>query len=307
MNIDLVHPELRKVVKFIPSIPFHNRLFLAFYNGVMRCLPKAKSGDGVSIFEQPVKQARVRVYRPEGDLSGAAILWIHGGGMISGTAALDDRCCLNYAEKLKLVVISVDYRLAPTHPFPCALDDCVDAWQWLLDNAADLAIDPARIAIAGQSAGGGLAASLAHKIFDQGGRQPAAQALFCPMLDDRTAEQRDRDPIKHRMWNNKNNRAAWSWYLGYDQSETALLPYAVPSRREALSGLPNTWIGVGDIDLFYEENTNYAIRLRQAGVMCQLDVASMAPHAFESLVPDASISREFWNKNYDFLRQKLKL
>ena len=156
MNIELVHPELRKVVKFIPSIPFHNRLFLGLYNGLLKCLPKAKSGDGVTIFEQPLKQARVRVYRPEGQSSGAGLLWIHGGGMIAGTAALDDRCCLNYAKNLKLVVISVDYRLAPAHPFPSALDDCFDAWQWLLDNADDMGIDPARIAIAGQSAGGGL-------------------------------------------------------------------------------------------------------------------------------------------------------
>ena len=127
------------------------------------------------------------------------------------------------------------------------------------------------------------------------------------MLDDRTAEQRDRDPVKHRMWNNKNNRAAWSWYLGRSPSVTALLPYAVPARREALSGLPASWIGVGDIDLFYEEDDRYATRLREAGVSCQLDVAPMAPHAFESLVPDAPMVREFWNKNYDFLRQQLKL
>ena len=220
---------------------------------------------------------------------------------------LDDRCCLNYAKQLKLVVISVDYRLAPAHPFPCALDDCFDAWQWLLNNADDMGIDPARIAIAGQSAGGGLAASLAQRIFDQGGSQPAAQALFCPMLDDRTAERRDRDLIKHRMWNNTNNRAAWSWYLGSSQSETALRPYAVPAKREVLSGLPATWFGVGGIDLFYEEDAHYATRLREAGVSCQLDTVPMAPHGFESLVPDAPIVRKFWANNYDFLRQTLNL
>jgi len=270
----------------------------------LKCLPKAKSGDGVVITEQPLKQGRVRIYRPEGPSSGAGLLWIHGGGMISGTAALDDRCCLNYAKQLKLVVISVDYRLAPAHPFPAALDDCFDAWQWLVNNAEGLGVDPSRIAIAGQSAGGGLAASLAQKILDQGGDQPAAQALFCPMLDDRTAGQSDLDPINHRMWNNKNNRAAWSWYLGSAPSATT---YAVPARREILSGLPATWIGVGDIDLFYAEDRHYAARLNEAGVSCQLEIAPMAPHAFESLVADAPMVREFWNNNYNFLRQQLKL
>jgi acetyl esterase/lipase len=125
------------------------------------------------------------------------LLWVHGGGLISGTAGANDPECSAYARDLKLVVVSVEYRLAPKYPFPAALDDCFETWQWMQQSADKLEINPSRIAISGQSSGGGLTASLAHRIFDEGGIQPAAQALFCPMLDDRTALRHELDIIQH--------------------------------------------------------------------------------------------------------------
>lgn len=272
-----------------------------------KIFPKAKTINGITIDERKLENASVRIYWPEEELSGSALLWIHGGGFIIGNTAMDDRLCATYAQALKLIVVSVEYRLAPKHPFPCAIDDCFKVWQWLLHEAQVLGIDATRIAISGQSAGGGLAASLAQRILDGGGIQPAAQALFCPMLDDRTAARHELDSINHRIWSNKSNRAGWSLYLGHSPGKPEVPQYAVPARREDLAGLPPAWIGIGDIDLFYDEISQYSVRLKEAGVDCQLYVVPMAPHGFEFFVPNASITRDLYNSYYCFIRESLGL
>lgn len=226
---------------------------------------------------------------------------------MTGRAAQDDRICSCFARQLGLVVYSVDYRLAPRHPFPAALDDCLDAWKWVQENAHDHGVDTTRLAIAGQSAGAGLAASLAHKVFDLGGPQPAAVALFSPMLDDRTAARRELDALNHRIWNNRSNRAGWSAYLGQTAGAREQPTYAVPARRGQLAGLPPTWIGIGEIDLFAEESHAYAERLKSAGVPCYLHLAPMAPHAFETISPESSIARKLFADNHRFLRETLQI
>jgi acetyl esterase/lipase len=156
-------------------------------------------------------------------------------------------------------VVSADYRLAPEHPYPAPLDDCLAAWTWLQDNSPARGVDPTRVAIGGQSAGGGLAASLVQRVHDDpGAAQPVAQWLFCPMLDDRTAAERKLDATKHILWNNTSNRMGWRSYLGVEPGAASTPEYAVPSRRADLAGLPPTWIGTGDIELFYDENRAYA-------------------------------------------------
>lgn len=307
MHIEKVHPELRKVIGRIPPIPFHNRFFMSTINCLTALIPRAKSFAGVSVEDKQLQYAGVRIYRPEKNPSGAALFWIHGGGLITGNAAMNDRECAGYARDLGLVVVSVEYRLAPKHPFPAAIDDCYEAWQWLQSAAHTFGVDPARIVISGQSAGGGLSASLVQRIHDEGGIQPAAQALFCPMLDDRTAARRELDPIKHRIWNNTNNRGGWSSYLGHAPGQTDEPPYAVPARRENVSGLPPTWIAVGDIELFYDEACEYAKRLQEAGVVCELYVMPMAPHGFESFVPNAPITRALYHDYCRFLGKSLGL
>ena len=307
MDINKVHPELRQAIGRIPSIPFNNRICLWILNLSARFISNSSTVDSVSIETIQLEHASVRIYRPEGALSGAGLLWIHGGGYITGTAAMNDRECALYADNLKLLVVSVDYRLAPKHPFPAAIDDCFEAWQWLQQSAVTLGIDPARIAVSGQSAGGGLAACLVQRIHDTGETKVAAQALFCPMLDDRTAAREELDAIKHRIWSNKNNRGGWAWYLDQKPGEKQLPPYAAAARREDLAGLPPSWVGVGDIDLFYEEDRNYAQRLNDSGVSCDFYAAPMAPHGFEALVPNASVSRDIFASNYAFLTKALNL
>ena len=307
MDIEQVHPQIRKAIRLIPSLPFHSNLFVRLCNLLLKLAPERKSIEGIVLERKALSHGSVRIYRPLQRLSGAGLLWIHGGGMMTGRAAQDDRFCSALAKKMGLVVFSIDYRLAPRHPFPAALDDCYEAWRWLLGESYYHGVDPTRIAIAGQSAGGGLAASLVQKIFDRDGVQPAALALFCPMLDDRTAVREELDALNHRIWNNKSNRAGWSAYLGKPAGAPEVPLYAVPARRENLTGLAPTWIGVGDIDLFRDEAQEYARRLNAAGVPSQLHLAPMAPHAFESIAPDSDIARDLYEDNCRFLRTTLRL
>ena len=307
MNAELIHPELRAAFTRLPRLPFHNRLFVAIFRMITRLAPTPAPGPGIAIENRTMTRAGVRIYRPGRSLSKAGLLWMHGGGLISGHPAMDDGICAALARDLDLVVVSVRYRLAPRHPYPAAIDDCVEGWEWLRRSARDLGIDPTRVVVAGQSAGAGLAACLAQRILDAGSGPPAAQVLFCPMLDDRTATRYELDGIDHPLWNNRSNRAAWEWYLGRPAGLSAAPPYAVAARREDLAGLPPTWITVGDIDLFFDEDRRYADRLQEAGVACRLHISPHAPHSFQSLVPDAELSRRLFLSLYEFLGQVLGL
>jgi acetyl esterase/lipase len=304
VDFQKIHPELRDAMKRAPNLPLHNRLFLTLAKGLMRILPVPKAGPGVTIENRHLHNAGVRIYKPAGGGNGAGLLWIHGGGLIIGRAA-DDRVCGALVRDLGLTVVSVEYRLAPRHPYPAAIDDCFEAWQWLQQSARELGIDPARIAVGGQSAGGGLAAALAQRILDSGGVQPAAQILFCPMIDDRTALRSELDANDYLMWNARNNRQAWSWYLGQPAGAPGVPPYAAAARREQLAGLPPAWISTGDIELFYDEDRLYAERLLAAGVLCQLHVVPGAPHGFEVFATDAALTREMFLSAYRFLGAQL--
>jgi acetyl esterase/lipase len=301
MKLEQIHPELRKAFRYLPPLPFHNRLFLLLTNLLIKRLPKATSSSSVIIEERMLVNVSVRIYKPVSNLCGAGLLWIHGGGFITGNTIMNDKECIAYAQDLKLVVVSVEYRLAPKYPYPAAIADCFEVWVWMLQNAQELGIDPSCIVISGISAGGGLAAGLSQKILDEGGLQPAAQVLFSPMLDDRTSLRYDLDSVNHPVWNNRSNRAAWTWYLGQPAGGSRVPSYAAPARREKMSRLPETWIAIGDIELFYAEAVLYAERLKGAGVNCELFVTQMAPHGFESVQPKAKLTNKLYEENYRFL------
>lgn len=232
----------------------------------------------------------VRVFRPvTARHPAAALLWIHGGGLVIGDAAQDDRACRRWADQLGIVVASVEYRLAPEHPFPIPLEDCYTALRWLAGQphvAAD------RIAIGGASAGGGLAAALALLAKERGEIQPVLQLLVYPMLDDRTALRTDVDERRLRLWDQTSNRLGWRSYLGPTAAGN-VPPLAAPARYQDLSGLPPAWIGVGTNDLFHDEDVAYAQRLQQAGVPCTLHVVPGAYHGFDTIEARAPISRTF--------------
>ena len=251
--------------------------------------------------------AAVHVYAPLEERVRPALLWIHGGGMVVGGAFQDHARCMALARDLDIVVLSAEYRLAPGHPFPAPLDDCHAAWRWLLAHGDELDVDTQRIAVGGQSAGGGLAAALVLRIHDEGGPQPAAQWLFCPMLDDRTAADRELDGMRHYLWNNVSNRVGWTAYLNQPPGGHDVPAYAAPARRTDLRGLPPTWIGTGSIELFHDENRRYADQLAAAGVPCVLDTVPGGPHAFESIVAWAEVSRAYTARATSWLAEALLL
>jgi acetyl esterase/lipase len=242
----------------------------------------------------------VRVHRPPGGAArGPAMLWIHGGGYMLGHAAQDDGLCRRFARELGITVAAVDYRLAPAHPYPAPLEDC---YAGLVSLARLPSVDESRIAVAGASAGGGLAAALALLARDRREIALAAQLLLYPMLDDRTADRPDPDGRHRRLWNNTSNRLGWSAYLGDHPPEAA-----VPARQRDLSGLPMTWIGVGTLDVLYDEAVAYTERLRAADVPCELDAVPGAFHGFDAVAPKTVVASRFFASQCDQLRSALAI
>ena len=307
MDINKIHPTLRKATASFPKLPVTSGFGRALTRTLLPLLlPKPKTPAGISIQEVKTPSGlKLRTYTPAGAKTRSALLYIHGGGMMIGSPAMDDALLASIASELDIVIVSPDYKLAPENPYPAAVDDCHTAWNWLQSKLSELQIAGDRIAIGGESAGGGLAAGLVLRIHDEGGPQPIAQWLFCPMLDDRTALDRSLDEVDHFVWNNKMNLVGWSSYLGKTLGTDQVPAYAAPARRTNLSGLPKTWIGVGDVELFFGEDKAYANKLSAAGVACELDVVSSAPHAFEGLAPDSQLAKDYLTRAKSWLKAAL--
>jgi acetyl esterase/lipase len=228
-----------------------------------------------------------------------AILHIHGGGYIVGSAMEGIASLQQLSSAHSCVVVSVDYRLAPETRFPGSLKDNYSALRWLHANAAELGVDRQRIALLGESAGGGHVAALALAARDRGEVPVALQVMLYPMLDDRTGSSRAVPPyLGTYVWDVAANRFGWSSLLGVPAGSDSVPRGAVPARAASLAGLPPTFIAVGSIDLFVEEDIAYAQRLIQAGVPTELYVAPGGYHGFDLIVPDAKISKHFkaaWN------------
>ena len=287
MAPNAIHPDLRSVARWLPRAAVSRRS-LPLLRTLQR-LESLKPAKDVTV--EVVDGISVRLYgHGSGHGPRPALLWIHGGGYVIGSAAQDDAVCRYFAQQVGIVVASVDYRLAPESPFPVPLNDCHDALAWLARRPY---VDPTRIAIGGASAGGGLGAALALLARERGLVQPALQVLAYPMLDDRTATRTDIDESNLRLWNNKANVFGWKSYLGHPPGSTGTDWLAAPSRQQDLSGLPPAWIGVGTLDLFHEEDVAYAARLDDAGVACDLQVVEGAFHGFDLVRPKAGVSREF--------------
>ncbi len=246
----------------------------------------------------------IYIYRPAGLQPGAsAMLYTHGGGMIIGSAPAYHDKVSAYARDLGMLVVSADYRLAPQHPFPAPLDDVHAAYCWLVGSADTLDVDARRLVVAGDSGGGGLTAALCLRLRDESEPLPAFQLLIYPMLDDRTGTPPADDITGQIVWTRDSNRFGWSSYLGYGPGLPNPAPYAVPARHEDLAGLPPAWIGVGTLDLFHDEDVEYARRLRDAGVACELLVVDGAFHGFDIYYPDSLIAKSFRNSALNAVRQ----
>ncbi|WP_336385682.1 alpha/beta hydrolase [Mycolicibacter engbaekii] len=232
----------------------------------------------------------LRWYRRAGTAGpGSAVLYLHGGGMILDWAhvgVLYDAAVRGYVAASGVPMLVVDYRVAPEFPHPTPLQDCYAALCWLREHARELGVDPARLAVMGDSAGGGLAAGVSMLARDRGGPAIAAQLLVYPMLDDRTRDGGAPGPALC-TWSYQDNATGWAALLG----ERAADGYAAPARADQLGGLPPTYIDVGGLDIFAAEDLAFAHRLLVAGVGVEAHVYPGCPHAFDLLAPDADVSK----------------
>jgi len=249
---------------------------------------------------------RLRIYKPKNIVAPTPVLiWMHGGGYVLGKPEQDDGSCAQYVRELGIAVVSVDYRCAPKHPFPAGLEDCYSALKWVESHSEELGMDTNRIAIGGASAGGGLAAALIQLAHDRQAIAPVFQLLIYPMLDDRTALRTDIDDRINVTWSQKSNRFGWESYLGKPCGAEDVPAYSVPARREDLSGLPPAWIGVGSLDVFYDEDAAYAQRLKECGIECQMDIIPGAFHGFDVFDPKLSIVQDFRKSQISALKEYL--
>ena len=233
----------------------------------------------------------VRIYAPDSvapDTGRPALLDLHGGGFVVGDIEMEHGFAAGTARALGAVIAVVDYRLAPEHPFPAGLEDCYSALVWLHDNADRLGVDPARIAVGGQSAGGGLSAATALLARDRNGPPLCFQFLGIPELDHRLETTSMRTFVDTPMWHRANAVQSWAWYLGDDADEVS--PYASPSIATDLSGLPPAYVTTMEFDPLRDEGILYALRLMEAGVSVELHSFPGTFHG-SAAVPTAAVSR----------------
>ena len=250
---------------------------------------------------------RIVIVRPRTQAPAApAIMHFHGGGFVAGLPEMARPTIAGFASELGAVVVSVDYRLAPETPFPGALDDAYAALAWLHAEADALGVDRTRVAVSGDSAGGGLAAGLALLARDRAEFPLAFQHLVFPGLDDRTCLRSDLSPLVGEfIWTRASNQYAWTAWLGGAPGRPGVSAYAAPARAVDLTRLPPACLQVGALDLFVEEDVDYARRLMAAGVPCELHVYPGAPHGF-TMAWRAAVTRACERDGIAALRRALQ-
>lgn len=296
-----VHPELREVFAVMPGMPITQESIEGIRAGIAQQISQLRSSSSpnVETTEKFVPgtegnpEVRVLIHRPKAQTDVLpGIYYIHGGGYILGTAEMFSSGCEHYAEQFNCVVVNVDYRLAPEHPYPAPIEDCYSGLKWFAENATELNVDPERIVVVGASAGGGLTAALSLLARDRKGPKIAAQFPLYPMIDDRCNTPSNEEITDERVWNGIGNRAAWDMYLGDFKDADDVPIYAAPARAEDYSDLPPTFTCIGDLDPFRDETITYVQRLRQCGVPVEFHLYPGGFHGFEGFVPQASISQQ---------------
>ncbi len=311
-TIELVDPELRD--SLAPQIPLGAETLArrrADANALAAAAPRPDLPD-VATGEIHVQSAfgaapiRVLTYRPvnpKGPLP--VIVHVHGGGFVMGSPEMKDGENRQFASDLQCAIYSVDYRLAPEAPHPAPLEDIYSVFVWLHAHAAELGLDPARIGIKGESGGGGFAAGVALYARDREGPKFAFQHLIYPMIDDRSAIRKDLHPcVGEFVWTQEANLFGWRSLLGQEPGSDDVSPYAAAARAADVSGLPPTYLSVGGLDLFLEENMAYADRLNRAGVPVEFHLYPGAYHGFYR-VTNARVTKQAEHDTREALRRFL--
>ncbi|MFF2483077.1 alpha/beta hydrolase [Paenibacillus sp. NPDC058071] len=294
-----VDPQLRVGLQLFPTFEL-NEQQLAMVRGIT--FPPQPRSEHVLTTSRMIVGAGgqdmlVKIYEPieRKQQSLPGLLWIHGGGYLIGHPDMDDALCEAFVDAAHCVVVSVDYRLAPEHPYPAAIKDCYAALQWTAASADELRIDLSRLGIAGASAGGGLTAALALMARDKGGPALSFQMPLYPMIDHRNTTPSSHEITDERLpWNRQKNITGWRLYLG-DHAEGEISPYAAAAMADDLRGLPPTYTCVGQLDPFRDETIDYVARLAQAGVDVKFELYPGCFHGFESIMPNAKISQQARN------------
>lgn len=233
------------------------------------------------------------------------IYHVHGGGMVLGNNRVGVDAALAWAKELDAVVVSVEYRLAPEHPYPAQIEDVYAGLEWTAKHAADFGGDSQRIVVAGASAGGGLSAALALLVRDRKGPELIGQMLMCPMLDDRNDSPSTRQMAGLGVWDRTANETGWTALLGDRRGGADVPAYAAPARAEDLSGLPPAFLDVGSAETFRDEVVDYASRLWQAGGTAELHVWPGGFHGFDGFAPQAALSQACRGAHLAWLRRLL--
>lgn len=309
-SLHLLDPEIRPLLEQVSDHPLNNDTLPAMRARFEGAIANIELDATKVTFEEIVIPAlhdsppvRCLKYAPASPSAPCpAFLHMHGGGYVMGAPEMKHTRNAHIAKKLGIMVLSVDYRLAPEHPAPAALNDCYAALAWIHQQSDSLGINPRRVAVGGESAGGGLAASLALLARDKKEYDICFQHLSYPMLDDRTGtEQCPGDPLTGEfVWTRRRNRFGWDAYLGNAEKNA---PF-VPARAETLADLPPAWICTGALDLFRDENIDYAKRLLSEQVSTELTVYPGVCHGF-SRVTDAAVSKRFENDYVSSLERGL--
>ncbi len=241
----------------------------------------------------PGGELPVRIYTPieRGDGPVPALVFFHGGAFVICDRYTEELRCLRYAAETPCVVVSVDYRLAPEHPYPAGVDDCYAGLEWTVSHAAALGVDPTRVGVGGSSAGGALAAAVALMARDRGGPALAVQVLNYPVIDDRMQTPSMRAFDATPMWTTSANADMWQHYLGHPDQRGEVSAYAAPGRATDVAGLPAAYVLTAELDPLRDEGIEYAQRLMAAGVPTELHTVAGACHGFDIIAAGSTLGQ----------------
>ncbi|KAF2808466.1 alpha/beta hydrolase fold-3 domain-containing protein [Mytilinidion resinicola] len=306
--------ELSVALAQLPTSPTFSKEILPMLRQFMTSMynaEKAIAGRHITLEERtipgPHGDINISIFKPSAstDKPRPGIYFIHGGGMFTGNRFLGSSFLCDWVEQVGAVGVSVEYRLAPEHPYPVPLDDCYAGLKWVGEHLGELGIDPDRLMLAGQSAGGGLSASLALTVRDKGGPKLRALCLICPMLDDHNNSLSARQYATVGTWNQEKSAFGWSCLLGDQAGSEGVSPYAAAARATDLSGLPPTFLDVGSAEPFRDEVVAFAGAIWKDGGKADLHVWDGAFHGFDMLVPSAKLSVAAVSTRLDWVKRVL--